>query len=169
MAPPPQLSALEVEVIDLFVNAVKLLGIQKSVAEIYGFLFVTPAPLPLDEIVERLQISKGSASQGLKVLRKLGAVKAVYVPGERRDHFEAETELKKLVAGFFRQELAPRMESGEARLGRLRALQVATVEGPARQDFYNERLRKLANWHSKGMAFLPLLVNLMDEEDRQDG
>ena len=65
----PRLSPLEVEVIDLFVNAVKIVGIPKSVGEIYGLLFVAPEPLPLDALVEQLQISKGSASQGLRFLR----------------------------------------------------------------------------------------------------
>ena len=71
------LTSIEMDVIGVFVNAVKLLGMPRSVGEIYGLLFITPEPLPLDALVVRLGISKGSASQGLKVLRGLGAVKQV--------------------------------------------------------------------------------------------
>src|SRR6187549_540687 len=112
------LSTVEVDVIGLFVNAVKMLGMPKSVGEIYGLLFISAEPLPLDALVERLNISKGSASQGLKVLRAFGAVKQVYVGGDRRDHYTAETELKKLAAGFIREEIKPRLESGGERLQR---------------------------------------------------
>ena len=119
---PPQLSTMETAVIDVFVSAVKLIGLPKSVGEIYGLLFSSPLPLALDSLVRRLSISKGSASQGLKVLRSVGAVRLVYVAGDRRDHYAAETELKKLVAGFIREELQPRLDSGTERLSHLTSL-----------------------------------------------
>ena len=61
--------------IDVFVRAAGLIGLPRSIGEIYGLLFCSPKALSFDELVERLQISKGSVSQGLKVLRQLGAVK----------------------------------------------------------------------------------------------
>src|SRR6188768_1517914 len=142
------LSALEVDVIGLFVNAVKMLGMPKSVGEIYGLLFISPEPITLDALVDRLNISKGSASQGLKVLRAFGAVKAVYVAGDRRDHYAAETELKKLAAGFIREEIKPRLESGGERLERLKSMMGG---GGANGDdeFYINRLIKLSQWHAR--------------------
>ena len=106
------LSPLEVAVIDFFVSIVKVVGVPKSVAELYGLLYLSPAPLPLDTLMQRLRMSKGSASQGLKLLRSLGAVRSVYMPGERRDHFAAEVELKRLAAGFMREEIQPRLLRG---------------------------------------------------------
>src|SRR6478752_4505902 len=90
------LSVLEVGVIDFFVSAVRVLGLPKSIGEIYGLLFVAPDALPLDTLCQRLNMSKGSTSQGLKVLRTFGAVKVVYQPGDRRDHFTAEVDLQRL-------------------------------------------------------------------------
>jgi len=152
------LSPVEVEVIGLFVNVVKMLGMPKSVGEIYGLLFISPDPLPLDALVERLNISKGSASQGLKVLRAFGAVKQVYVGGDRRDHYAAETELKKLAAGFVREEIKPRLESGGERLARLREM----TSGNGETDFYNLRLGKLAQWHARSQQVMPLLTTMLD-------
>ena len=51
--------------IDVFVRAASLIGLPRSIGEIYGLLFCTPQALSFDELVERLQISKGSVSQGL--------------------------------------------------------------------------------------------------------
>ena len=154
------LSELEVEVISLFVNAVKMLGMPKSVGEIYGLLYISPQPLPLDALVERLDISKGSASQGLKVLRSFGAVKQVYIGGDRRDHYAAETELKKLAAGFIREEIKPRLESGATRLERLKALSAAEASGDS--EYYQGRVAKLGQWHARSQELLPLLTTVLD-------
>ena len=35
---------------------------------------MSPQPMTMDELIERLGISKGSASQGLSFLRKAGAI-----------------------------------------------------------------------------------------------
>ena len=48
-----------------FADAVKVLGLPKSVGEIYGSLFISREPVSLDDLVERLGMSKGSGSQGL--------------------------------------------------------------------------------------------------------
>src|SRR5262245_15236674 len=91
--PDPALSApltpLETEIIDLFVQLSRLLGQPRSLAEIYGLLFISAQPLSMDDLIARLQLSKGSASQGLKFLRALGAVRMVYIAGDRRVHYEA--------------------------------------------------------------------------------
>lgn len=154
------LAPLEVEVIDLFVNAVKIVGIPKSVGEIYGLLYVSREPLPLDTLVERLSISKGSASQGLRFLRNLGAVKAVYVAGSRRDHFCAETELKRLASGFMKGEFQPHVENGEVRLERLGHL-VEDAGGGEEAEFYRERIGKLRNWHRQAGKILPLILKFL--------
>lgn len=155
------LSPVEVNVIGLFVNAIKLLGMPKSVGEIYGLLFIAPDPLPLDALVTKLNISKGSASQGLKVLRAFGAVKQVYVAGDRRDHYAAETELKKLAAGFIREEIKSRLENGAGRLEQLKALS-EQEEDPERGEFFRNRVEKLAQWHARSQSLMPLISGMLE-------
>src|SRR4249919_164975 len=99
------LSELEIEAVDMFINFLRLIGLQKSVGEIYGLLFISPRPLSMEEIMKRLNLSLGAASQGLKLLRSFGAVKAVYSPGIRRDHFAADLELSKFATVFIKEEL----------------------------------------------------------------
>ncbi len=62
------------ECIELFAEVVYALGLPRSIGQIYGLLYASPAPLSFSDIVERLEISKGSASQGLQLLRSLGAI-----------------------------------------------------------------------------------------------
>ena len=65
-------------VVDLFLNAANSFGLPKSYGQIYGLLFCRDQSLAMDEVMELLQISKGSASQGLRALRQLGAVSSVF-------------------------------------------------------------------------------------------
>ena len=87
------LSEVERSIIELFVDGVRVIGLPKSVGEIYGLLFASRDPLSLDDLVMRLGISKGSASQGLRMLRGLGAVTETEgQPGGRRTYFRAEVQ-----------------------------------------------------------------------------
>ena len=95
------------------------------------------------------------------MLRAFGAVKQVYVAGDRRDHYAAETELKKLAAGFIREEIKPRLDSGAERVDRLRAL--SGSESSANADFFRSRVSKLAQWHARSQSVMPLLTTLLDE------
>ena len=156
----PGLSGVELEVVGLFASAVRVLGLPRSIGELYGLLFISPRPLSLDELVARLRISKGGASQGLKSLRGYGAVRQVYVGGDRRDHYEAETELKRLVAGFLHGQIQPHMETGSERLSRMEA---AIAESDrALSEFERLRMNKLKQWHHRGKNLLPLISGMID-------
>lgn len=152
------LTGLEVEAIEYFISFVQLLGLPKSVGEIYGLLFVAPEAIPMDAVISRLQISKGSASQGLAVLRNLGAIEQVYVPGDRRDHYRPDFDLQRIVSRFFRDKLEPRLESGMARLKRMDEAAAGS------DDSVSNRIKVLMKWHTKGAGVLPLLLSLLDSD-----
>lgn len=52
----------------------QVFGVPKSVGQIFGLLYASPEPLVFSDIVVRLEISKGSTSQGLQLLPSLGAI-----------------------------------------------------------------------------------------------
>lgn len=160
-----RLSAVEVEFVDLFVGLARSVKAPKSLGEIYALLYASPAPLTFDTIVRRLSISRGSASQGLRLLRSFGAVKATYVAGDRRDHFVAETELRKLVSGFLRERIAPALEGGAERLGRLTAALDAlppAARRTAENEFLRHRAERLQAWQRIARESLPALVKMLD-------
>jgi HTH-type transcriptional regulator, glycine betaine synthesis regulator len=154
-----RLDPLQVEVIDLFVQLSRLLGQPRSLAEIYGLLFISASPLAMDDLIDRLELSKGSASQGLKYLRNLGAVRMVYVAGDRRVHYEAVAELRNLASRFLRDQIVPHLDNGQTRLDRIAAM-VKQLPSDERARVLG-RVKMLQSWERNGRRFLPLLVKML--------
>lgn len=158
----PKPPAIERQVVDFFVDGVKVLGLPKSIGEIYGLLFVSREPLSLDDLVEALGISKGSASQGLRALKGLGAIREVQVGTERRAYFVASVELKRLVGGFIREQIRPHLESGRGKIAKLD--EAAKRESdPDRREFLRDRLDRLERWLKNGGRVLPVIQKLLGE------
>jgi len=150
---PADVVAFEAAMVDFFVDAAELLGVPKSVAAIYGIVFASPVPLSFADIETRLDISKGSVSQGLRVLREVGAVKEVSAAADKAELFEPDIEMRKLVGRFLENRLQKQLTSGGSRLAAL-AKSIPGKNGEAAA--LKRRLKSLQDWHSKAKALLPL-------------
>jgi DNA-binding transcriptional regulator GbsR (MarR family) len=155
-----RLSEFEARMIDFFCDGVRLLGLPKSIGEIYGLLFVSPEALSLDDLVSRLGISKGSASQGLRTLRGLGAVRETDGAVARRVYYEPDVELKQLVGGFIKEAVRPHLVSGDEKLAKLSKM-VREMPGDARADFYAGRVARLTRWSKRAKVVLPFLQKIL--------
>ncbi len=153
------LTELEAEAIEMFINFLRLIGLPKSVGEIYGLLFVAPRPMAMDAIMKRLGISLGAASQGLKLLRSFGAVRVVYERGDRRDHYVADLELSRFATVFIKEELQPRIDMAMERLQRMEDSLGGLT--PEERRATKQRLERLKHWLDKGQNILPWLVRFM--------
>ncbi|MBI5708403.1 MAG: MarR family transcriptional regulator [Armatimonadetes bacterium] len=67
-------------------------GINRTMAQIHALLFITGDALSADEIIERLQISRGNASMNLRDLIDWGIVRRFRKPGERRDTYVSDSD-----------------------------------------------------------------------------
>jgi DNA-binding transcriptional regulator GbsR (MarR family) len=150
---------LEIESIDFFVRMMSMLGMPKSVGEIYGLLYFSPSALSMEHIVKHLGISIGSASQGLKTLRSLKAVRTSYVPGDRRDHYLAETEFRRLFSNFIKEEIMPHMDSAKERIERMESS--LPPHSKEAEEFYKIRIEKLKRLTRAGSRLLPALAGLL--------
>lgn len=157
-----RLDPLERQVISVFVDGVRVLGLPRSIGEIYGLLFISREPLSLDDLVHKLNISKGSASQGLRALRGLGAVREATGSPDRRTYFEPAVELKPLVGGFIREQVRPHLESGKTKV-RLLDEAASSVQDPTRREFVKDRVERLEQWMRRGGQVLPLLQKMLGQ------
>ena len=159
------LTAGETELIGIFVQMTQTLGLPGSLGEIYGLLFASARPLAQQDIVERLQISKGSVSQGLRFLRTIGAIQACPNVNDRRECFEPVVELRALVGGFIRERITPQLEDWSTRTKKLSLAQFKNngdaAPDTAELNLINNRLEKLKTWHQRAELVLPLMGKLI--------
>lgn len=150
------LSRTRWELVEICVRAAQMLNAPRSVGEIFGFLFTQKTPVSFEQVVETLGISAGSASHGLRYLRRLGAVNVVMRARERRDFFQVETSLKKIVSGFLSEtgffysgRFAQHLDELEMNLGR---------EDEAEARDVLDRLKLLRDWTEQARSALALAM-----------
>ncbi len=152
------LNPLETEFIRYFSEAVKVFSLPKSVGEIYGLLYASPNPLSMNTLVEKLQISKGSCSQGLKILRTVNAV--MELPGGRSTLYSANIELKSLIAGILEEQVQP-LFSDTKKTVKLLMKTVKEETDPDKRNFYESRVSKLSTWRKRGGFIIPLVSRIL--------
>jgi DNA-binding transcriptional regulator GbsR (MarR family) len=72
-------------------------GVNRSVAQIHAFLYMSERPLTAEDIADTLGMARSNVSNSLKELTGWKLVRRVPLLGDRRDHFEAETDLWQMV------------------------------------------------------------------------
>ena len=72
-------------------------GVNRSVAQIHALLYLAERPLTAEEIADTLGMARSNVSTSLKELGGWKLIRRVPVRGDRRDHFEAETDLWEMV------------------------------------------------------------------------
>src|SRR5690606_25086888 len=89
-------------------------GFSDVMGRLYGTLLLSPEPLSLDELAERLRISKGSVSMNMRSLERWGMAQEVWMRGERKKYYEAEPDLwqvmRNVLSGRERREVQLALE-----------------------------------------------------------
>lgn len=68
-------------------------GINRTMAQIHALLFTSVEPLSTDDVMEKLEISRGNAHTNLKELVAWGLIRTTMKKGERKEFFEAEKDV----------------------------------------------------------------------------
>ena len=68
-------------------------GINRTMAEIHALLYIVASPLCTDDVMERLNISRGNASMSLRSLCDWGIIRRQHKRGERREYFESVSDV----------------------------------------------------------------------------
>jgi DNA-binding transcriptional regulator GbsR (MarR family) len=87
--PQAQLRRVQDEFIRRWGEMGQTWGINRTMAEIHAFLYITGQPQCTDDVMERLNISRGNASMSLRALCDWGIIKRFHRRGERREYFES--------------------------------------------------------------------------------
>jgi len=83
------LEGVEEDFVGLWRSMSSLWGISPTMAEIHGLLYISGAALSMDDIMNRLGISRGNVSMNLSKLAEWGLIRRVHKRGDRRDYYES--------------------------------------------------------------------------------
>jgi len=157
-SPTEPVTQAELEVADTIGRLMEFWGFKRPMGRIWTLLYLSPAPLGAAELGEQLKMSAGAVSMTLNELLKWGAVKKSWRPGERRDFYEAETGIGKLVQRVLRErelelvrQFADALSNAEAALPR-------QAEDATAPDFKRERVHELQRLSKLGETLLTALV-----------
>jgi DNA-binding transcriptional regulator GbsR (MarR family) len=93
-------------------------GVNRSVSQIHALLYLSERPLTAEEIADLLGLARSNVSTSIKELLAWNLIRRVPIKGDRRDHFEAESDLWEIVtriaAGRKEREIDPAIAALQA-------------------------------------------------------
>src|SRR4030095_15347030 len=110
------LSPAQLDVIETAARISHRVGLPRSTGQVAGLLFVSPGPLSLDAIAETLALSKTSVSTATRQLVAFHVIRQVWLPGDRKDHFEARLDLREVLRANYQNFVKPRLDQAENHL-----------------------------------------------------
>jgi len=142
-------------------------GLNRLLGQIYMFLYIRREASSLDDLVEGMGVSKASISIACRQLLALGAIRRVWRKGDRKDYYEAETDLRSLVNNGILRELEKKLDSARTQIDRCREIladgEGADPENPQDLTFFSERLDEADRYQKKisGLLNNPILKKLL--------
>ena len=118
-------------------------GVNRSIAQMHALLYLAERPMTAEAIAAELGIARSNVSNSLKELLGWKLVRRVPVRGDRRDHYEAETDpweiARRIAEGRKAREVDPALDA-------LQACAAAARDDPAVSDVARQRLDDMASF-----------------------
>ena len=139
-------------------------GFSKIMGQLYGMLYLSAAPMTLDQMAENLEISKGNVSINIRALERWNMVRPVWVKGDRKDYYEAETDFWKIIRGVLREREKKEFDQALAAIGRIRKnAEEARKKGKdVDTAFTVDRLKKLEDFIKTMDQLVGIMLTLED-------
>jgi DNA-binding transcriptional regulator GbsR (MarR family) len=128
-------------------------GVNRSVAQIHGLLYLSPTALNAEEISETLSIARSNVSTSIRELQSWSLIHVTHVLGDRRDHFVAESDPWEVM---FRITEERKRREIDPTLTMLRGLNADAAGDTVTPDESKKRIRELTDfmvtlttWHEQ--------------------
>lgn len=143
-------------------------GLGRILGQTFVLLYLSPTPLCLDDIAADLGVSKASVSITVRQLERWSAIKRVWVKGDRKDYYEAETDFNAVLRSGLLAMLRKKLETAGNQI-RLMENSIEEVrksvngEEGKEIELVAERLKRAKDFHTKvdGLLGNPLLDHLL--------
>jgi DNA-binding transcriptional regulator GbsR (MarR family) len=162
--PDESLTDSERIVSDSIGRLMELWGFKRNMGRVWTVLYLAGEPLTAKQLRARLTLSSGAVSMTINELSRWGVVRKIWVQGDRRDFFEAEANIWKMVSRVMRErersEIAQAIDAFEEALV---ALDRQAEEEPqlsrVRVRVQRERIEQLLELAKLGRSMLDALVS----------
>ncbi len=133
-------------------------GINRTMAQIQAVLLLSPKPLCTDEVMEKLQISRGNANMNIRELISWGVVYKSFIKGDRKEYYYSEKDMWQLAKKVSRERKKRELEPLVQILGELK-----TIEGNGDEVDEIKKVVKSANSMANRAESVLDLVMKLDE------
>jgi DNA-binding transcriptional regulator GbsR (MarR family) len=167
---PTRLQATRQTFIQAGGHTTQSFGFGRIIGQIFALLYLNPKPMCLDEIAVELGVSKASVSISIRQLQVWSAVKPVWVKGDRRDYYEAETDFNNVVRNGLLTKLRRKLETAGEQITLAEdtlqdALQKSNGNGSEKAELETvaNRIRQAKQFHSRisGLLGNPLVERIL--------
>lgn len=164
---PPSLQAQMEEVSKGFINnlgrVADFFGFNRLMGQLYAVLFLSPEPLTLDDMVKKLESSKGNVSINIRALERWGLVRQIYKWADRKNYYEAEPDIWKAVSGILQERERKESQQIISSLNQSvemleQASKTASGQEAVTAQFYLERMEVLRRLFKFGDSLLDMMV-----------
>lgn len=131
-------------------------GISRTMAEAHALLYITGRPMNTDEIMDRLQISRGNASMSIRALLDWGIISRTHKRGDRKEYFEADQDVWSMFRSIVRERMKREVEPLLATLYEIRDA------SPAPDEATGADQRELLA-HQKRLEGMLSFLNVMEK------
>ena len=130
-------------------------GFKRNMGRMWCVLYLEEKPLSAGDLGQRLSLSAGAVSTTAAELSNWGVIKKAWVPGDRRDFWEPETSIWKMVSRVFRERELRKIEEAIETFGDA----IRVLEGEAARAGALSRIRGLLTLSQIGSK---LLASVLD-------
>lgn len=128
-------------------------GVSRSVAQTHALLYLSATPLNAEEISKRLGITRSNVSNSLKELVSWKLIRRTPIPGDRREHFEAECDIweiaMRIAQGRKEREIDPAMQVLSDCVATAKTEESPDPIALARMKDMQEFLNVVDNWYEQ--------------------
>lgn len=128
-------------------------GVNRSVSQIQALLYLSPEPLPAEDISDVLGIARSNVSNSLKELQNWDLIQIAHVMGDRRDHFQANKDVWEMVTAIMdgrkRREIDPTIAFLKEVSAEMEKDKQTPKEVKERIDSMLEFTEEVSGWYEK--------------------
>ena len=125
-------------------------GLGRAIGQIYAYVYFSREPRSLADMQETLGISKGNASTNGRQLEQWGAVRKVWVKGDRKDYYEASDWFGQILKAAVVDTVAKKFESYDSVVSGIEK-NLQSLDGDGDTVFLRDRIKALRDFQKKAL------------------